>query len=158
MNPRIIPWAITALLLTGCASEQPVRLSTADDPTSSIAPEVPLPPPSSTLASTSIDQTALPEPPTARMTEGMGDMKHDMPGMAGDSHAMPDMAHAGMAMGTSATQHADTMPAGTAANGERALYTCTMHPQVISTQPGNCPLCGMKLVKKTAPARRELSK
>ena len=25
------------------------------------------------------------------------------------------------------------------------LYTCGMHPQVIQTKPGNCPICGMKL-------------
>ena len=25
------------------------------------------------------------------------------------------------------------------------LYTCGMHPQVIQNQPGNCPICGMKL-------------
>ena len=26
-------------------------------------------------------------------------------------------------------------------------YTCTMHPQIIRNEPGNCPLCGMTLVK-----------
>src|SRR5207249_5751617 len=25
-------------------------------------------------------------------------------------------------------------------------YTCGMHPQVIQDHPGNCPICGMKLV------------
>lgn len=25
-------------------------------------------------------------------------------------------------------------------------YTCTMHPDVISDTPGNCPKCGMELV------------
>src|SRR5882762_4024290 len=25
-------------------------------------------------------------------------------------------------------------------------YTCPMHPQVIQDKPGNCPICGMKLV------------
>ena len=25
-------------------------------------------------------------------------------------------------------------------------WTCTMHPQVHQAEPGNCPLCGMKLV------------
>jgi membrane fusion protein, copper/silver efflux system len=34
--------------------------------------------------------------------------------------------------------------AGHTANGEQ-LYTCGMHPQVIKNQPGNCPICGMKL-------------
>ena len=28
------------------------------------------------------------------------------------------------------------------------LYTCPMHPQIIKDKPGDCPICGMKLVKK----------
>lgn len=33
------------------------------------------------------------------------------------------------------------------------VYTCPMHPTVISDKPGSCPICGMSLVKKTvAPA------
>lgn len=28
------------------------------------------------------------------------------------------------------------------------MYTCVMHPQVISDKPGKCPICGMRLVKK----------
>lgn len=27
-------------------------------------------------------------------------------------------------------------------------YTCPMHPQIIQDKPGNCPICGMALVKK----------
>lgn len=27
-----------------------------------------------------------------------------------------------------------------------AVYTCPMHPEIISNQPGNCPVCKMKLV------------
>ena len=27
-------------------------------------------------------------------------------------------------------------------------YTCPMHPEVVSEEPGNCPICGMDLVKK----------
>ncbi|HCY75095.1 MAG TPA: efflux RND transporter periplasmic adaptor subunit [Ignavibacteriales bacterium] len=33
-------------------------------------------------------------------------------------------------------------------NTEKQLYTCGMHPDVISDEPGNCPICGMKLVPK----------
>ncbi|HVS30689.1 MAG TPA: heavy metal-binding domain-containing protein [Thermoanaerobaculia bacterium] len=29
-----------------------------------------------------------------------------------------------------------------------AVYTCPMHPEVTSDQPGTCPRCGMALVKK----------
>jgi hypothetical protein len=27
-------------------------------------------------------------------------------------------------------------------------YTCSMHPEVITKEPGKCPKCGMDLVKK----------
>lgn len=30
----------------------------------------------------------------------------------------------------------------------KTYYTCAMHPQVHSDQPGNCPICGMALIKK----------
>lgn len=30
----------------------------------------------------------------------------------------------------------------------KVLYTCKMHPEVISDKPGKCPKCGMTLVKK----------
>ncbi len=29
---------------------------------------------------------------------------------------------------------------------EKQLYTCGMHPQIIEDHPGDCPICGMKLV------------
>ncbi len=29
---------------------------------------------------------------------------------------------------------------------EKRLYTCPMHPQIISDRPGSCPICGMDLV------------
>lgn len=49
---------------------------------------------------------------------------------------------------TSATAvSADTT--GTPSNGTVAsYYTCPMHPEVHSDQPGKCPKCGMTLVKK----------
>ena len=30
------------------------------------------------------------------------------------------------------------------------LYTCSMHPQIIRNEPGSCPICGMKLIKKVS--------
>lgn len=32
----------------------------------------------------------------------------------------------------------------------KQTYTCPMHPEVVSKEPGNCPKCGMKLVPKGA--------
>ncbi len=31
---------------------------------------------------------------------------------------------------------------------EKVEYTCPMHPEVISNEPGDCPKCGMPLEKK----------
>jgi CopA family copper-resistance protein len=44
----------------------------------------------------------------------------------------------------------------TSSSGE--TYTCPMHPEIHASKPGNCPKCGMKLVKetqKTAPTKHE---
>jgi FtsP/CotA-like multicopper oxidase with cupredoxin domain len=32
------------------------------------------------------------------------------------------------------------------------VYACPMHPEVVSGEPGRCPICGMKLVAQAAPA------
>jgi FtsP/CotA-like multicopper oxidase with cupredoxin domain len=31
------------------------------------------------------------------------------------------------------------------------IYTCPMHPEVVSDEPGRCPSCGMKLIAQAAP-------
>ena len=38
--------------------------------------------------------------------------------------------------------------------GAEQLYTCGMHPQIIRPEPGNCPICGMKLTPVRANAAR----
>jgi Cu(I)/Ag(I) efflux system membrane fusion protein len=42
-------------------------------------------------------------------------------------------------------------PAETGAEKAADVYTCPMHPSVVSDKPGSCPICGMALVKR-APA------
>lgn len=32
--------------------------------------------------------------------------------------------------------------------GERTIYTCGMHPQIVADEPGTCPICGMDLTPK----------
>jgi CopA family copper-resistance protein len=34
------------------------------------------------------------------------------------------------------------------ANAQSVIYTCPMHPEIHATRPGNCPKCGMKLIKE----------
>ena len=50
-------------------------------------------------------------------------------------------------------------PAEPAAEGARApqktTYVCPMHPTIVSDHPGDCPICGMKLVPAQAPRRDE---
>lgn len=39
-----------------------------------------------------------------------------------------------------------------AAKEEGVYYTCPMHPEVKKDAPGQCPICGMDLVKKETDA------
>ncbi|MFB3883304.1 MAG: efflux RND transporter periplasmic adaptor subunit [Armatimonadota bacterium] len=48
------------------------------------------------------------------------------------------------AAGYLALRHRHSTEATAAKSGE--LWTCPMHPQIIRSQPGNCPICGMTLV------------
>ena len=46
-----------------------------------------------------------------------------------------------------------TKPGKPAVNGtDSVIYTCVMHPEIHLHTPGNCPKCGMKLVKKKVTA------
>ena len=57
--------------------------------------------------------------------------------------------------------HAQQMKATEATKKEAKLpfqvvtYTCPMHPEIHASKPGNCPKCGMKLVKEKAKSKSE---
>lgn len=44
-----------------------------------------------------------------------------------------------------------------AARATAALYACPMHPAYTATQPGNCPICGMQLVRRDRTPSAEIS-
>ena len=37
----------------------------------------------------------------------------------------------------------------------KVVYTCPMHPEVISDKPGKCPKCGMTLVVKKPVSKKD---
>jgi Cu(I)/Ag(I) efflux system membrane fusion protein/cobalt-zinc-cadmium efflux system membrane fusion protein len=41
-------------------------------------------------------------------------------------------------------------------DGQRTLYTCPMHPQIVQEQPGQCPICGMDLVPEKSPDQESM--
>jgi len=51
-----------------------------------------------------------------------------------------------MAAPSGPEEHTHAVPAGNALDA--AIYTCPMHPEVVSKEPGRCPKCNMKLVPK----------
>lgn len=44
------------------------------------------------------------------------------------------------------------------AKQDTVIYTCTMHPEIQSSQPGACPKCGMALVKKLEASKKKHKK
>ena len=36
----------------------------------------------------------------------------------------------------------------------KELYTCSMHPEIIRDAPGDCPICGMHLIKKVSDSKK----
>jgi len=44
------------------------------------------------------------------------------------------------------SRHHDAARAAAPSDGEPAVYQCPMHPSIVQDHPGECPICGMKLV------------
>ena len=123
----------SATLLGGCASEPKLR-PTALDPANPAAPESrPLAVPSLGEGS-GLRAPAEPEPASAPAH-----------GNAGDGRTQE---HAGHVHGGGEASPPRSGSESQAGGPATVLYTCPMHPEVTSSEPGRCPKCGMKLVPK----------
>lgn len=71
--------------------------------------------------------------------DGSDAMHEEMPAMPPQTH---DAQPTPPVPAASSVAPTDSKPAA-------ALFTCVMHPQIVRDKPGNCPICGMKLVPKT---------
>lgn len=123
MNPRALTLLLCVAGLAGCRPYEPPPV-TADHPASPEAPAAPLTPAPSTLA---IDEANLPSMPAELQMHSHG--------------------QAGMEM-TAPAPTSESVPKAPSSEPAQAIYTCPMHPEVVSDQPGTCPKCGMELVPR----------
>lgn len=136
---RISCLAATALLLaitfvTGCAVSLPSPPSS--NPADANASEAVAPPLQPTLLASS--RTFL--SPAADDRE-----------QAAKQMDMSKMNHGANGMGAMQRPMNEANPTPKPSSDE-AYYTCVMHPQIHEAKPGQCPICGMTLVKKSGQA------
>ena len=149
---RILPVALLGwLLIVGCATHVAPAPPVRDHPANPQSPEAPYAGPASTLRQEPQDAARTSSPQSGM--QGMEGMKHSGSGKE-TSHAPSEHGHfthhggqQGAAPQPGAKESGGAVSGG-ASPETKDLYTCPMHPEVIQNKPGNCPKCGMKLVKK----------
>jgi hypothetical protein len=134
-------------LVVGCAAVPAQPKPGPESPTNPNAAEAPLPTPSQTLAIADAAKPPIATDPALLTPESKGrEHEHGAPSMRHDVPATQPGENAAL----SAPRFTPTTGPATS---PATKYTCAMHPEVVSDQPGKCPKCGMKLVpKKLQPA------
>jgi len=115
---------IVALLMAGCARQTLIEPVAIDHPANPKAREAPYQGPSQTLGQ---------EPQDATRTTAPGPGGH---GEHGRAIHQPDHLSAPETTRPQTAPDSDT------------FHRCPMHPDVVQKKAGNCPQCGMKLVRK----------
>ncbi len=123
---RTILAATAALFLGGCTTLAPM-------PTGATNPSDPQHP--------ATVESSLELPVLTPLTAGLsGESSHQKDPFKGTT-TPPAMS------GSDHSEHAASQ-ATAPADGAAVIYTCSMHPEVLSDKPGKCPKCGMTLVRK----------
>jgi hypothetical protein len=148
------------VLLSGCTSGASAPPISSDHPASPDAGEAAPNAQSQTLTTAEAPtiRESNPSMPQMQMRDGQG--------TSGMSHGSGEMNHGAMPHGMSNMSMPSTQPGAAAAlsapreaaatqpaTTQTVLYTCVMHPEVMSDKPGKCPKCGMTLVEKKREAR-----
>ena len=138
---RTLLITFTTILAASCAS-QPQAKPVEIDPSNPAAAEAPRPTvpdlaPAPSAPAATAPTAAPPTPPPA----------HDHAAHGAEVAAPPNTASSG------GHDHARAAP-----SKAKAVYTCPMHPEVLSDKPGRCPKCGMNLVKKSGDAAPDQGK
>lgn len=133
---------LVANALTGCAVRlPPASASNPADPGAPAAATAPLRPTLLATSRTYLSPHADDREEKAKKMDMSqmknGTMPRDSAGMSHEGHDMSGM--------TSAQPAKPAAPAP----GAVAYYTCPMHREVHESKPGECPECGMTLIKKT---------
>ncbi len=120
---RVFALLVAAILINGCAAQPDLNSYAGSDPGNPDSRESALVDLSQPLSLNSPTPAANAERTTAS--------------------SQPDLKPTGATRSAPPETDATSNPTTSAEQ-----YTCRMHPQVVSTHPGNCPICGMKLVLK----------
>ncbi|MEO7167017.1 MAG: heavy metal-binding domain-containing protein [Chthoniobacterales bacterium] len=137
--------AVSVLALGGCAVHLPPGpVSNPADPHAAEAGTAPLRPKLLATSRTFVSPQADDRVQKAKQMDMSkmkdGAMQHEMAGMSHQGHDM-----SGMQMQPAPA----ASPAPSVAASGKAYFTCPMHPEIHEAGPGQCPECGMTLVKKS---------